>query len=417
MDPEILIVDNDPLVCGLSNEILQEAGFTTQMLHDGKLAIAAIREMRPRAVLLDILMPGIDGLSICRSIKSDAALKATKVIIVSGKTFPTEKERASRYGADLFIEKPYDVDAFAQTVMRVVGRPTTPTPAGTTPGRKTAPVRLRVWGSRAMPKAPQEASARAEHTPCVSLETEKHFFIFDAGSGLSPLGRELLRSARKDLWIFLTHFHEGHLNGLGTFPCSREASYNLHICGPNDPDKTLEQCVRDIFKNSFSQDPKPIRAKIQLLALSEGEHDILPGVRLRAFYTNHPSTTLGYSMEVAGKKIVYCPDSELLGRATALQDYDETLGNACRNADILIHDAYYKPEDHARHKNEGHSSAFEAAEFAARFEAERLLLFHLDASYSPETLRVLEREVQEMLKTKGHLLECAIAWEGLEINI
>src|SRR6185436_4589668 len=75
MEVEILIVDNDPVVCYLSQELLQDIGFTTLILQDSRRVLQTVKELKPRAVLLDILMPGIDGLTLCRSIKADPETK------------------------------------------------------------------------------------------------------------------------------------------------------------------------------------------------------------------------------------------------------------------------------------------------------------------------------------------------------
>ena len=59
MGVEIIIVDDDPLVGGLTNDLLTDAGYQTQLIRDSNLVMTAVREQRPRLVILDILMPGI----------------------------------------------------------------------------------------------------------------------------------------------------------------------------------------------------------------------------------------------------------------------------------------------------------------------------------------------------------------------
>src|ERR1039457_2388673 len=106
MGLEILIVDDDPIGGSLTNTLLKEAGYETQLISDSRKVMAEVHAQRPGLVVLDILMPGIDGLTLCHMIKQDPALSDTKIIMVSGKAFQAEKERAMRYGANLFIEKP-----------------------------------------------------------------------------------------------------------------------------------------------------------------------------------------------------------------------------------------------------------------------------------------------------------------------
>ncbi|MEK7746621.1 MAG: MBL fold metallo-hydrolase, partial [Elusimicrobiota bacterium] len=136
------------------------------------------------------------------------------------------------------------------------------------------------------------------------------------------------------------------------------------------------------------------------------------------FFANHPSTTLGYLLEIGGKRVVYCPDAELYGEtASALQDYDEKTGRICRGADLLIHDARYTDEDHASHLNEGHSSVSIAAGFAADNEVRRLLLFHADPSYGEEQADAMTTRAREVLEERGAVIPCDRAKEGLRLEI
>src|SRR5687768_13534149 len=158
MAVKVLVVDDDDIAGGLSKELLLEAGFEADLLTDSTKALDQIRQVRYPLVVLDILMPGIDGLTLCHRIKSDPELGAvTKVVMVSGKSFDADKQRARQYGADLFIEKPYNVEMFAQQIGEVAGRGAAPEPApGDAPKAEllSAPdavMGLSVWGCRSQP--------------------------------------------------------------------------------------------------------------------------------------------------------------------------------------------------------------------------------------------------------------------------
>jgi len=418
MEVEILIVDNDPVVCYLSQELLEDVGFTTLIEQDSRKVLQAIKEFKPRAVILDIMMSGMDGLTLCRAIKADPEMRETKVIMISGKAFSVEKDRAMRYGADLFLEKPYEIHSFKDKITSVVGQPARPKQGSQASPKTREIMRVRIWGSRSLPEPPAKL-AGGLHTPCVSVETNSHFFIFDAGSGLIPLGEELLKEAkRKEIWLFLTHFHPAHIEGLGLFGPTRNPLMRLHIGGPNDVEKSLESCVRDVFQQSFAVNPAPIESRMQLYVFQEGDYDILPGVRISAFYTNHPTTTLGYRLDFGGRSLVYCPDSEFSGEsATSVQDYDESLGRKCRHTDLLILDSRYSAQDYQKHKNQGHSSIMDTLGFAVDYEVEQLLLFHLDASYSESDLATLTGQARDHLKSKASNLSFQVAKEGLSINL
>src|SRR6266446_2858781 len=122
MGLKVLIVDDDDIAGGLSRDLLKDAGMDAELLTNSLKAIDTLRQMRPELAVLDILMPGIDGLSLCHKIKSDPELGVTKVVMVSGKSFDADKQRARQYGADLFIEKPYNIETFAAQIAEVGGR-------------------------------------------------------------------------------------------------------------------------------------------------------------------------------------------------------------------------------------------------------------------------------------------------------
>lgn len=116
MAPKALIVDDDPIVRDLAEDILGEAGFETVVVTRGDEAIDAVRVHRPDLVVLDVMLPGIDGLTVCKTIKSDPRTQGIKVAVVTGRGFPGEKERALRCGADLYLTKPFEAAVFLEKI-------------------------------------------------------------------------------------------------------------------------------------------------------------------------------------------------------------------------------------------------------------------------------------------------------------
>ena len=110
---KVLIVDDDKITGGLTSELLEDAGFETELMVDGAGIMEMLKEKSFSIVILDILMPGVDGLTICRRIKTDPDLNSIKVVIVSGKSFELDIRHARQYGGNLFIEKPYKIETFA----------------------------------------------------------------------------------------------------------------------------------------------------------------------------------------------------------------------------------------------------------------------------------------------------------------
>lgn len=422
---KVLVVDDDDIAGGLSKELLTEAGFEVELLTVSTRAMERIKANRYPLVVLDILMPGVDGLTLCHKIKTDPQLKGTKVVMVSGKSFEADKQRARQYGADLFIEKPYNVETFAQLVQEVAGRQDLPPPP---PGEAIEPealsapeakVKLTVWGSRSLPGASAPPSSKyGKKTSCVSLEAGGKLLIFDAGTGLADLGAELVKtSPPREIYLFLSHFHPDHVRGLGLFAPFKTQGWTVHVSGAREPDLSLEDLVRRAFEQTVADD-KPILADIRLHEMAEESYEIMLGVTLTAFYANHPGTTLGFMANLEDRRVIFCPDTELYGEmATALQDFDEKLSKLCRGADLLILDARYTPEDYRTLKNHGHSSWQAAVDFAGRYGVKRLLLFHADSQYSDEVLARIAAESARRCGERQYPTKAALARDGAKISL
>jgi CheY-like chemotaxis protein len=398
MDAEILIVDDDPLVGNLTQEILSDAGYSTRLVTDSHLVLEAVESLKPRLVLLDILMPGIDGISLLHQIKSRGSLSGVKVAVVSAKSFKSEVERAKSLGADEFIRKPYDIRGLPAQIERLIGGP-----SGAGGGRGAA-LRLKARGAR-----------EADSTPSLSVEASNRLFLLDAGRGAVALGQEALDCGfYREAWLLISHFHPDHVSGLGLLPLLRSEDFLLHVLGPGEPDKNLSAQLREAVGRTMKGDPRPITAKIQVHEMRESLYELAPGVRISPFYANHPTTTLAYLLEVAGRRVVYCPDGELYGEgASALQDYDEKISRVCRGADLLVLDARWTDEDYEAHRDEGHSAVSSAAEFAADCEARRLLLIHADSSYPDSRVEEMVQRARETLEDRGARIPCDAVRDGL----
>lgn len=427
MANKIVVVDDDPIVGSLTQELLLDAGFQVILISDSLKAMDAIKEHSPLAAVLDILMPGIDGLTLCHQIKSDPQTKSVKVVMVSGKAFHADRQKALNYGAELFIEKPYNVETFGQQMKDLAGG-IPPVAAISMPkaaelgpkaGAAGSVMTATIWGCRSLSPIKQgEPSKYGRATACATLEIGEDLLIFDAGSGLTALSADILKADRyKTLWLFLTHFHQDHVEGLGGFSCLRAPGYSLNLAGARDPDQSLAEKVSEIFDSAPSK-YGPVTAPIDLYEMTEDAYEILPGIQVTSFYANHPGTTLGFMVEHQGRRFVYCPDSEIYGeRGTALQDYDEKLGKMIAGADLLIHDARYTEEDYRTRLNNGHSSFASVVDFAGRNDIKRLVITHHDDQYNDKVIDRIATAARQRITDKGLSVQLFMATEGLKLAI
>jgi len=107
---EILIVEDSPTQAERLRRLIQSMRYGARVAGNGQLALDAIRERKPHLVLSDIVMPEMDGYTLCRAIKADPELREIPVILVTSLMDPKDIIRGIECGADNFIRKPYAED-------------------------------------------------------------------------------------------------------------------------------------------------------------------------------------------------------------------------------------------------------------------------------------------------------------------
>ena len=111
--PKVLVVDDDPDLAALCSLLLESEGYDTDIARNGYDAYKAIADDHVDVVLLDAMMPVLDGLTVCRMIKRDPKLKDLPVIVMSASRRLCDEARGK---ADAVISKPFDLDHLVDTV-------------------------------------------------------------------------------------------------------------------------------------------------------------------------------------------------------------------------------------------------------------------------------------------------------------
>ena len=105
----ILVVDDNPDNVEILRAFLESRGYTVAVAAEGRAALARMEQVRPELVLLDVMMPGMDGWQVCRTIKNHPELGATtRVVMVTAKGAFEDKHEGLRSGADDYVVKPVD---------------------------------------------------------------------------------------------------------------------------------------------------------------------------------------------------------------------------------------------------------------------------------------------------------------------
>lgn len=113
----ILVVERDPNIRDLESYFLNEAGFAVEFAADGVAALEQARELCPDIIITEVLVPRLDGLALCRTVKADPKLKGTVVLIFS---ILAVQARAREAGADAFLMKPLAEKRLVDTVRELL---------------------------------------------------------------------------------------------------------------------------------------------------------------------------------------------------------------------------------------------------------------------------------------------------------
>ncbi len=117
---EILLVEDSPTQAAKLKYLMESRGYATRVATNGRRALEAIRERKPRLVLSDVVMPEMGGYDLCRAIKTDPALQDIPVILVTSLIDPKDIVSGLESGADNFVRKPYSEDYLLKRIQHVL---------------------------------------------------------------------------------------------------------------------------------------------------------------------------------------------------------------------------------------------------------------------------------------------------------
>lgn len=118
--PRVLIVDANQATVDLTKFVLDAAAFVVESTSDANNAILQVSAFRPDLILMDIQMPGIDGLELTARLKADPSMRHIAVVAFTAFAMKGDEARMRAAGCDGYIGKPFDVASFAATVRSYV---------------------------------------------------------------------------------------------------------------------------------------------------------------------------------------------------------------------------------------------------------------------------------------------------------
>jgi DNA-binding response OmpR family regulator len=122
MDTKILIVDDDPLLLRLVGYILEKEGYEIVTAMDGQEALKKVETENPDLVLLDVMLPGINGIEVCRQLRSQPATAALPIVMLSARSKVSDRLAGLEAGANEYIAKPFDASEMAACIAALLDR-------------------------------------------------------------------------------------------------------------------------------------------------------------------------------------------------------------------------------------------------------------------------------------------------------
>jgi phosphoribosyl 1,2-cyclic phosphodiesterase len=192
------------------------------------------------------------------------------------------------------------------------------------------------------------------------------------------------------LYAVNTHYHWDHILGMPFFgpaydPSRQVIVYGAERFGQGAGGALAGQMVGPYFPIDIGA----MRAKLDFRLIRDGSEFDIGQARVRAVELSHPGGVLAFRIESGGRSVVYATDFEHgLGK-------DDALVALARDADLLIYDAMYTPEEYARHKGWGHSTWVEGVRIARDAGVRSLALFHHDPSHDDKAVAAIEAAARE----------------------
>lgn len=121
MTKKVLIVDDEQNIAISVEFLMRREGFDVMVAHDGEEGLARIRADRPDLVVLDVMMPKLDGFEVCKAVRADPTLAGMRILMLTAKGRTAEIAKGLSLGADAYIPKPFATRELVAKVKELLG--------------------------------------------------------------------------------------------------------------------------------------------------------------------------------------------------------------------------------------------------------------------------------------------------------
>jgi DNA-binding response OmpR family regulator len=116
----VLIVDDEPSIVASLEFLMEQAGYRVSVARDGMAALECVRETAPDLILLDVMLPVVNGYEVCRRLRSDPSRSAVKIVLLTARGRDPDSAEGVPAGADAFLSKPFAPRELVAEVRRLL---------------------------------------------------------------------------------------------------------------------------------------------------------------------------------------------------------------------------------------------------------------------------------------------------------
>jgi len=277
---------------------------------------------------------------------------------------------------------------------------------------------IRVWGSRgSIPVSGKEYLKYGGDTTCVEIRTKSgDVIVVDAGTGIRRLGTCLADEKTYNLNLIFTHAHWDHLMGFPFFKPLFFKRFNIHMHGCPYHSKFVETILSKVMAPPyFPVKYKDVTARMTYPDACPRDFEI-GSATVVPIALSHPNGGSGYKFIEDGKRFVFLTDNELGYVHPGGLEFNDYI-DFCSEADLLIHDAEYTPEEYKTFVDWGHSVYTDALDLALKAGVKKLGLFHLNQERTDRQMDDIVQDCRQRIADRGSSLECVGVTSDMEFNL